>query len=82
MYSLYITYMCVCEYTYPHAPPPFGIQVLLAGLGISEGNDLTFTPGVVCALLLGLGAAAGPIQPIAAELAVEVRQCMCVCVCV
>lgn len=47
--------------------------VLLAGLGISEGNDLTFSPPVVFALLLALGAAAGPVQPIAAELAVEVR---------
>ena len=26
----------------------------------------------ICALLLGLGATAGPIQPIAAELAMEV----------
>lgn len=45
---------------------------LLAILGVSEGYDATFTPAVVFALLFSLGAAAGPVQPIAAELAVEV----------
>jgi FLVCR family feline leukemia virus subgroup C receptor-related protein len=47
--------------------------LLLAGLGISEGNDVSVSAPVVFALLLALGAAAGPVQPIAAELAVEVR---------
>eukprot|EP00967_Tisochrysis_lutea_P080089 scaffold109803_cov32-Tisochrysis_lutea.AAC.4 len=45
---------------------------LLMGLGISEGNNLTFPPLTVLSILLALGAAAGPVQPIAAELAVEV----------
>jgi FLVCR family feline leukemia virus subgroup C receptor-related protein len=47
------------------------VAALLA-LGLSEGNILNFSEASVLSLLLLLGAAAGPVQPIAAELAVEV----------
>jgi FLVCR family feline leukemia virus subgroup C receptor-related protein len=44
----------------------------LAFLGVSEGYIASFAPAIVVGLLLSLGASAGPVQPIAAELAVEV----------
>jgi hypothetical protein len=44
----------------------------LAFLGIGEGYDLDLPKWAVVAGLLTLGGAAGPIQPINAELAVEV----------
>jgi len=45
---------------------------LLGGLGVLEGDDTNLGPLPVLTLLLALGAAVGPVQPIAAELAVEV----------
>lgn len=45
---------------------------LLAALGISEGIQTNLQQAWVVGLLLALGAAIGPVQPIAAELAVEV----------
>jgi len=45
---------------------------LLAGLGILEGRDINLGAFPVLTFLLALGAAVGPVQPIAAELAVEV----------
>lgn len=51
----------------------FGVAIaVLAGLGVSEGYSTSFAPSLVVGLLLSLGASAGPVQPIAAELAVEV----------
>ena len=47
------------------------VAALLA-LGLGEGNLLSFSQGSILSLLLLLGAAAGPVQPISAELAVEV----------
>jgi len=44
----------------------------LAILGVGEGQLRSFSPAAVVLLLLALGATAGPVQPIAAELAVEV----------
>jgi len=46
--------------------------VFLSLLGVSEGYDQSFAPAAVIAVLFALGSFAGPIQPIAAELAVEV----------
>ena len=46
---------------------------LLALLGLAFGFDLDMPHYVVIMGLLGLGATAGPVQPINAELAVEVR---------
>jgi len=43
----------------------------LTALGVSEGYDQTFAAPAVLVLLFMLGASAGPVQPIAAELAVE-----------
>jgi len=45
---------------------------LLILLGLAFGFDLNMPHVVVIAALLGLGATAGPVQPINAELAVEV----------
>lgn len=45
---------------------------MIALLGIAEGYDAQMPPGLVVAAILALGAVAGPIQPINAELAVEV----------
>lgn len=45
---------------------------LLSVLGIAFGYDLNLPHWVVILALLGLGASAGPVQPINAELAVEV----------
>jgi len=54
--------------------------------GIAEGYDLNLPQWAVVGALLTLGAAAGPVQPINAELAVEVFFSACVsvylCVCV
>jgi len=44
----------------------------LGMLGIAEGYDINMPQWVVVAGILTLGAAAGPVQPISAELAVEV----------
>lgn len=41
-------------------------------LGVAEGYDAQMPAGLVVAAILALGAVAGPIQPINAELAVEV----------
>lgn len=46
--------------------------IALLLLGIGEGQLLTFPEPAIFLLLLALGIAAGPVQPIAAELAVEV----------
>lgn len=45
---------------------------LLAILGVAQGYDAQLPPRLVVSSVLALGAVAGPIQPIAAELAVEV----------
>lgn len=45
---------------------------LLVLLGLAFGFDLDLPHFVVVLALLGLGATAGPVQPINAELAVEV----------
>ena len=42
-----------------------GLVVLL---GLAFGDDVTMSPRVVIIALLGLGAMAGPVQPINAEL--------------
>ena len=47
-------------------------MVALAVLGVAEGNFAEFSRPAVVLLLLTLGATAGPVQPIAAELAVDV----------
>jgi len=50
----------------------FGVAAsALTALGVSEGYDQTFAAPAVLGLLFLLGASAGPVQPIAAELAVE-----------
>jgi len=49
-----------------------GAFVTLLLLGVAEGYQVTLHPAVVIAALLALGASAGPVQPINAELAVEV----------
>jgi len=45
---------------------------MLAALGVAEGYDQSFATWAVTGLLFSLGFVAGPVQPIAAELAVEV----------
>lgn len=45
---------------------------LLCLLGVAQGYDATLPPVVVVVAVLALGAVAGPVQPINAELAVEV----------
>jgi len=45
---------------------------ILLLLGVTEGYDVSFSQPVVVLLLLALGFSVGPVQPIAAELAVEV----------
>mmetsp|Transcript_2336 Transcript_2336/g.7170 ORF Transcript_2336/g.7170 Transcript_2336/m.7170 type:complete len:321 (+) Transcript_2336:1-963(+) len=45
---------------------------LLGLLGVAEGFDASLPPDLVVASVLALGALAGPVQPINAELAVEV----------
>jgi FLVCR family feline leukemia virus subgroup C receptor-related protein len=45
---------------------------LLTLLGLAEGFDLNLPHGIVVTMLFCLGISAGPIQPINAELAVEV----------
>ena len=49
-----------------------GAFATLMLLGVAEGNEVTLPPAVVIGSLVALGAFAGPIQPINAELAVEV----------
>ena len=41
-------------------------------LGVGEGQLRSFSPATIVLLLFALGATAGPVQPISAELAVEV----------
>lgn len=46
--------------------------VALSVLGVAEGSVVDFSPPAVVLFLLTLGLTAGPVQPIAAELAVDV----------
>ncbi|EKX47104.1 hypothetical protein GUITHDRAFT_159575 [Guillardia theta CCMP2712] len=51
----------------------FGLTIsTLSLLGIAEGYDMNLPGWVVVSSLIALGASAGPVQPINAELAVEV----------